>query len=296
MSDYIKALDNVGAVCHADPNTFAKFEKMGFTLYPLGRQGVKVAGLFVKAGTGSVAAHFRDGGYFEMISIYSRLLPTGGYKKLLVTQGERLVKLTLELTDAKKEALRVKETGPLAGSVFGPMEFRRVFTSATQGKQDARFSIMGYPFPKDYPISVLGTEHLTPSITWQDDLLDHPNGARLLANALVAVDDIEEAASTYETILAQPFDREENDKRVCRFSNDSRLTLVSRSGLKSEFPEIDADSDPFVAAVYFGVSSLDRAREVLTRNEVPFESRHDQLVVPHTYVLNSTFVFEQTSG
>ena len=32
----------------------------------------------------------------------------------------------------------------------------------------------------------------------QDDLIDHPNGTKMLSNALVAVDDLSKTSSSYE--------------------------------------------------------------------------------------------------
>lgn len=289
MSNYIKALDNVGVICNANKENFLKFEKMGFQLYPLGRQGVKLAGMFIKAGTGSIAAHFKNGGYFEMISIYNNILPTGGYKKILHKRGEQFIKFTVELTNAKAEAQRLKQQNK---PVFGPMEFRRVFTSVSKGKQDARFSIIGYPFPKNYPINVAGTEHLTPKVTWQDDLIDHPNGTLLLSNVLIVVSNIHETVKQYESIFAKTFEKKKN-KWISYFDNHSRITLISQSDLKDEFPNIEIDSVSFIAAVYFGVKNIETVNEILTKNNIPFKEKSNQLIVPKEYVFNSTFVFEE---
>ena len=289
MSDYVKALDNVGVVCHASRENFQKFAKMGFTLYPLGRQGVKLMGIFIKAGTGSIAAHFRNGGYFEMISIYNNFLPTGGYKKNLQKKGERLIKFTLELSDAKSEAARLKNIGKPA---FGPMEYRRVFTSLSKGRQDARFSILAYPFPFDYPIAIAGTQHLTPNVTWQDDLIDHPNGTKMLSNALVAVDDLSKTSSSYEKIFEKVF-RQEGKKRVCRFNNNSRLTLISFSDLEDEISGIKPDTSPYLVAVYFGVKNIETVRNIFEKNHIPYENKDSRVIVPSNYVFNSTYVFEQ---
>ncbi len=289
MSEYIKGLDDVAVICHANEDNFLKFEKMGFQLYPLGRQGIKLGKIFIKGGTGSIAAHFRNGGYFEMISIYNNLLITGGYKKILKEKNERLIKFAVELTNAKDEVARLKKEGQ---KPFGPMGFRRVFTSETKGKQDARFSIMVYPNPIDYPISVSGTHHLTPDITWQDDLLDHPNGTLLLSNVLVAVDKIEETVKKYESYFSETFEKNGNEW-VCNFRNKSRLTFISKSDLKEEFPEIEVDTDPFIAASYFGVKDLNVVKEIFNTNDVPFTLKNNRLVVPCDYVFNSTFVFEE---
>ncbi len=286
MSEYIKALDNVGLICHANKDNFLKFEKMGFQLYPLGRQGLKAGRFFIKGGTGSIAAHFINGGYFEMISIYNNFQITGGYKKILKKRGTRLIKFALELTSAQDEVLR------LGKRAYGPMGFRRVFTSESKGVQDARFSIMTYPFPINYPIGVAGTEHLTPDITWQDDLLDHPNGTLLLSNVLIAVENLEETVQYYKSIFAEPFEKKEN-LRVCHFKNNSRLSFISRENLRKEFPDMKVDSDPFIAAVYFGVKDLNTAQELLKTNKVPFRVKGGQLVVPRQYVFNSTFIFEK---
>ncbi len=289
MSEYIKGLDNVAVICHANKDSFLKFEKMGFQLYPLGRQGVKIGGFFLKGGTGSIAAHFKNGGYFEMISIYNKFLITGGYKKILKKQGERLIKFAVELTNAKDEALRLKTEGK---KPFGPMEFRRVFTSQSKGKQDARFSIMVYPSPLDYPISVSGTHHLTPDITWQDDLLDHPNGTLMLSNVLVATDKIEEMVKKYEDYFAEPFEKNGN-RYVCKLKNKSCISFISRANLKEEFPEIMVDTDPFIAAACFGVKDLAVVKEIFNTNDVPYMIKNNQLIVPRTYVFNSTFIFEE---
>lgn len=289
MSDYIRALDNVGVVCKPDQENFLKFKKMGFTLYPLGRQGVKILGIFIKAGTGSVAVHFCNGGYFEMISIYNDFLPTGGYKKILREKGERLIKLTLELSDVKKEALRLKGIHQPA---FGPMEFRRVFTSPIKGKQDARFSILAYPFPSDYALAVAGTQHLTPDVTWQADLMDHPNGAVMLLNALMAVEQLEEEVKKYEKILDQPSEGE-GKKRVFTFKNGSKLTFLSFSDLDDEIKGSKPDTSPYLAAVTFGVRNLKTVKTIFQMNQVPYEDKEHQIMVPSSYVFHSTYVFEQ---
>lgn len=285
----MKALDNIGVICNPNQENFQKFIKMGFTLYPLGRQGVKLLGIFIKAGTGSVAMHFRNGGYFEMISIYNRFLPTGGYKKILREKGERFIKLTFELSDAKKEALRLKQMHKPA---FGPMEFRRVFTSPTKGKQDARFSILAYPFPSDYAIAVAGTQHLTPDVTWQADLMDHPNGAVMLLDTLVAADSLEEEVKRYEEILDQ-HSKKEGKKRVFTFKNGSKLTFLSFADLDDVIPGVKPDASPYPAAVTFGVKSLETVKAVFRRNQVPYVDKNHQIMVPPGYVFNSAYLFEQ---
>lgn len=289
MSNLITGLDNVGAICHANEETFNKFRRMGFTTYPLGRQGVKLGGVFIKGGTGSIVANFRKGGYFEMISIYNNWLPNGGYKKTLAKQGERLTKFTMALSNAKEEAKRLKTSGK---SVFGPLEFRRVFTSETKGKQDARFSIMVYPFPSDYPVAVAGTEHLTPDIAWQNDLLDHPNGAVILSNALLAVNNLDETAALYQQIFREAFAIEGNT-RVCHLRNVSRLTLISHANLPDEIQDVKPDTSPFLAAVYFGVSEIEKVKRILEENGVPYQERNGRLIVPGTYLFNASFIFEQ---
>ncbi len=289
MSEYIKGLDNIAVICHANKDNFLKLEKMGFQLYPLGRQGVKIGRFFLKGGTGSIAAHFKNGGYLELISIYNKFLITGGYKKILKERNERLIKFGVELTNAKDEALRLKNEGK---KPFGPMGFRRVFTSKSKGKQDARFSIMVYPNPISYPISVSGTQHLTPDITWQEDLLDHPNGTLMLSNVLVAVENLEEAAKKYEDSLSETFEKKGNEY-VCTLKNKSRISFISKDSLKEEFPEIKVDTDPFIAAAYFGVKDINVVKELFKSNGIPFRVKNNQLVVPCTYVFNSTFIFEE---
>ncbi len=289
MSKYIKGLDNVAIICHADKDKFSKLEKMGFQLYPLGRQGIKIGKCYLKGGTGSIAAHFKDGGYLELISIYNPFLITGGYKKILKEKNERFIKFAVELTDAKGELARLKREGQKA---FGPMGFRRVFTSKTKGKQDARFSIMVYPNPMDYPISVSGTQHLTPEVTWQDDLLDHPNGTRLLSNVLVATDKVEQTVKQYEAYFAQPFEKKGNEY-CCQLKNQSRMTFISKEDLKKEHPEIHVDTEPFIAAAYFGVEHLDAVKKIFKTNNVPFTEKNNRLIVPKNYVFDSVFVFEE---
>ncbi len=289
MSEYIKGLDNVAIICHADKDNFSKMEKMGFQLYPLGRQGIKIGKWYLKGGTGSIAAHFKNGGYLELISIYNPFLITGGYKKILKEKNERFIKFAVEVSDAKAEVARLKKEGKKA---FGPMVFRRVFTSKTKGKQDARFSIMVYPNPMDYPISVSGTQHLTPEVTWQDDLLDHPNGTRLLSNVLVVTEKAEETVKQYEGYFDQPFEKNGDEYR-CQLENQSRITFISKADLKKEYPEINVDTEPFIAAAYFGVEDLDVVKNLFENNEVPFTEKNRQLIVPKDYVFDSMFIFEE---
>lgn len=293
MSHYITGLDNVGTICEAKPEHFKRLEEdIGFTLYPLGRQGIKMGGIFIPAGTGSRAVNFRRGGYYELISIYNQWLPTGGYKKLLKEKGERLVKFTMNLSNADGEAKRLAALGKPA---YGPMEFRRVFTSATKGKQDARFSILVYPFPSDYPVAVAGTKHLTPDVTWQDDLLDHRNGAVLLSNALLAVEDLDRDTETYEQIFQRSLESDRKT-RVFRFQNGSRLTFVALPDLDYEIPGAKPDTSPFLAAVYFGVEDLGKVKALFHEKGVPYEERDGRLVVPSSYMFNSTYVFEEVES
>ncbi len=208
---------------------------------------------------------------------------------MLKQRGERLIKFTLELTNAKDEADRLKKEGK---KPFGPMIFRRVFTSKTKGKQDARFSIMVYPNPLDYPINVSGTEHLTPEITRQDDLLDHPNGALILSNVLIVTDKLDDTVKQYESDFLETFNKIGN-QYVCKLKNKSRVSFISKSALAAEFPEIKVDTEPFIAAVYFAVKDLNVVKEIFTTNDVPFRTSDGQLIVPCSYLFNSTFVFEE---
>ena len=124
-------------------------------------------------------------------------------------------------------------------------------------------------------------------------VLDHPNGAVELVEAIVcAADaDLDAVQARYQTYL----DRPASPDRVFDLDG-AQVTLLSPAGLDALLPGERPRALPAVVAYTVAVSDLDRTRQMLRDNAVPHHPTvRGDLFVPADSALGAAVIFRQRS-
>jgi hypothetical protein len=198
-SSLVRGIDNVASLASAAdrPSLYARLEALGFRLYPLGRQrGPDADGRLVPWGTGSRAASFANETYFELMGVEEPGKPDGGYADRIARYGLHLAKIQVRVPDAAAEIAALRDKGH---AVADARYFERHFPGPDDEPLVARFRLFRYPPELTAGLQLTGAEHLTPEITFLAPWLNHPNGARGVAGAVIVAP---EAASLARRIAA----------------------------------------------------------------------------------------------
>jgi hypothetical protein len=118
--------------------------------------------------------------------------------------------------------------------------------------------------------------HHTEHLVWQPRWLSHGNGALALMRILVAVADLDEAASRYARFTSRPAKR-------ARFGytielDRGRVDLLSADGFHQLLPEVPISSLPFMGAYEIKVRSLTALCEVLRHGGVQWRESANELM------------------
>jgi hypothetical protein len=223
-SSLVRGIDNVASLAGAAerPSLYARLEALGFRLYPLGRQrGPDAEGRLVPWGTGSRAASFANETYFELMGVEEPGKPDGGYAERIARYGLHLAKIQLRVADADAEIAVLRDMGYVVGDA---RYFERHFPGPDGEPLVARFRLFRYPAEATAGLQLTGAQHLTPEITFLAPWLDHPNGARGIAGAVIVAPEARALAKRMATLLrldTQPC----SAGMTIRFPNNSTIEL-----------------------------------------------------------------------
>lgn len=224
MSAAVDCLDHVGIVVRDLDRAARSYAAMGFQLTPLARQSgpVRPGEPPQPWGSANRCVMLRQG-YIEILSLLDPALYDNQLKGFLA-RHEGIHVLALGINDAPRHVERLRAAG-FAGIDLKPLQ-RPAATPA--GERLARFQRV--PLPPDAAPEgrVQLVEHLTPELLWQPHLLDHPNRGVALVETVLAVDDVDEAASRYER-LSGPRASHDGACRVFAFPR-GRLVIAPASG------------------------------------------------------------------
>jgi len=120
--------------------------------------------------------------------------------------------------------------------------------------------------------------HRTEGAVWQKRWLVHPNGARGLASAVIAVADVEEAAARFERFTDRPASARGAARTIAL--DRGRIELVTRAAFEAALPEITPPVLPFIGAYGIVVASLDTVETMLARAGLRTRRTGDCLVAP----------------
>ncbi len=118
--------------------------------------------------------------------------------------------------------------------------------------------------------------HHTEDAVWQPRWLKHPNGAQGLANLVIAVADVDEAAARFVRFTGRAAARIRSGQRVQL--DRGRIDLVTRDAFAAMLPEIAIPSLPFIGAYGVTVKSLSAADTVLQEGGISSRPVGDCLV------------------
>lgn len=282
-------LDHVGLYAHDMGAAAALYERLGFQLTPLSQHSGThaVTREVVKAGIANRCAMLGHG-YIELVAVVDPALDLRGIPDGLARYaGMHIIAFDTAQPEQRIAALRE------AGFAAEPGVLQR-YIDAQQGPKLARFSQVRTPRAAMPEGLILTLRHETPELLWQERYLSHPNGARALAAAIVAVDDLDEAAARYERYLGLPCLR--RDGEAWFRLRSGCLGLASRDALDARLPGCEIPALPFPAALAVEVADLSRAAAVLDANQVPYRRAGDRLAVAAGHAGGASLIFCAGAG
>jgi len=120
--------------------------------------------------------------------------------------------------------------------------------------------------------------HHTEDAVWQPRWLTHPNGAKALIDAIIAVADVDEAAARYVLFLAHEAVPTQFGRGI--YLERGGIQLVNAGSLARLLPGVTAPPLPFIAAYAIRVESLAAAESALRSGGLAVEHSGRMLIAP----------------
>lgn len=277
-------LDHVGLYAHDMEAVAVSYERLGFQLTPLSQHSGThaVTREVVKAGIGNRCAMLGRG-YIELVAVVDPALDLRGVPDGLA----RYAGMHIVAFDTARPVQRIAALRE-AGFAAEPGVLQR-YIGTQQGAELARFSQVRTPRGAMPEGLILTLRHETPELLWQERYLSHPNGARALAAAIIAVANLDEAAARYERYLGVECLRREGEAWF--HLRSGCLGLATRDALKARLPGCEIPSLPFPMALAVEVADLSRTAAVLEGNRVSYRHAGDQLVVAASHAGGASLIF-----
>lgn len=285
MNPTVDCLDHVGLM-GPDLGALARiYERLGFALTPLSQHSgaLKPGEQPVKWGTGNHCAMLPQG-YVELLAVIEPTLFVNRVPEFLARYAGIHV-VAFGCRDAAAEEARLRAGGV---EIVGQLALERAI-EVDGVERTLRFVLIRLA-PDTMPEGrILLIEHKTRDLLWRPEVTAHPNGARRLAEVMIAVADADEAADRYARLLGFPAARN-GAARTIRLPR-GRCTLVSPDGLDAILPGAAAPTIPFVAGVRIDVADVADMAARLKRAGIPFRHADGQLIVAAGYAGGATCVF-----
>lgn len=236
-------LDHVGIAGHDLGALAATYAALGFTLSPFAQHHAPGPdGVVRPIGTGNRCAMLRQG-YLELIAVVDPALPSNTLDRFLARyEGLHIIAFGIE--DAEAELARLRGEG-IAIPGIAWLE-RPVDTP--EGVRTARFARLPLPEAPEGRIQLI--RHLTPELLWQPALLEHPNRAVSLDEAILAVADPAEVAARFARLTARTASPTEGGVVVTL--PQGRLRLLTPEAATRHIPGLAVPCVPFVAGLLIG--------------------------------------------
>jgi Glyoxalase-like domain len=262
-------LDHVGHFVRDQAAAAAALERAGFTPTPV---SVQVAPDGGPTGTGNVCAMMTRG-YLEVL-FKTADTPLGREFEAALGRHSGIQLAAFAVADANAWHRRLGEAGfrtrPIA-------PFSRPVGTET-GTATAAFTVTRVEPGEMAEGRIQMLTHHTEDAVWQPRWLRHPNGARGLANLVIVVADVAEAAARYARFTQRPAAPTRAGQAVTL--DRGRIDLVTRGAFAAALPEIAIPTLPFIGAYGVTVRSLDATEAGLRSSGLSSRRAGDMLVAP----------------
>jgi hypothetical protein len=262
-------LDHVGHFVRDPQAAAAALQLVGFAPTPV---SVQVAPDGGPTGTGNVCA-MMSRGYMEVL-FKTADTPLGREFEAALARHSGIQLAAFAVADANAWHRRLGEAGfrtrPIA-------PFKRPVGTET-GTDTASFTVARVEPGEMAEGRIQMLTHHTEDAVWQKRWLSHPNGARGLANLVIVVEGVDEAAARYARFVNRPVIRTLAGQSVVL--DRGRIDLVTREAFAAALPEIAIPSLPFIAGYGVTIRLLDAVELALRSRDLSSRRAGDVLVVP----------------
>lgn len=288
LAGIVSGLDHIGLVAGDLATLARRYERLGFRLTAPSQHAAPHApgGPPMPIGSANRCAMLRQG-YIELLAIIDPALPDNQLGTFL-QRYEGIHIIAFAVDDAGANVTRLRAAG-LTQAAISPLQRR---AATPQGEKLAAFARIPLP-PGEAPEGRIQLiQHLTPDVMWQPHLLDHPNRVAALVDTILCVADPDESARRFARLTGVAPIRAAGGWRL-QFAH-SALTLVAPDHLATILPAAVIPCLPFIAGYVVATDDGNNAAAtMLTRNDIEFTRRRDDLIVPAHAAGGATLVFQR---
>lgn len=261
-------LDHIGVAVHDLNIGEAKYRELGFNLTSRSLHVGSVPGELAirRWGSGNHCAMFRQG-YLEIQGVTDKALDPPVKRLLKSYEGAHIVALGCD--DANKT---YEDIVRRVAFVRPPIVLERDAPFGKSGTETrrAQFRII-YFDPVELPeCRLLIIEHKTPDVLWQPHLLDHPNTAIGLEEAIICTNDVADSSRRFETVLGCT-PQIDAEKAVFKLDRGKILIASPAASLKLGIRPAKQMNAPFVSAFTVTVSNIDMARQWMRSHHIEIQ-------------------------
>lgn len=258
-------LDHIGTAVRDLDRGAAAFERLGFRLTPRSHhQGAATpGGPVVEWGSANHCAMLQLG-YLEVLGIVDASKFSSAQALLAKYEGPHIV----ALRPASAEAVQALTDAALPVDVARNLQRMVPFGPDGRESRQVAFRNMRFSSTVFTEAQFQYTEHLTRDVMWQPHLLEHPNGALALDRVYLCAGDPAALAAKLAPVLGvEP--RSAGPRELLFDLAASSLCVLGPDEWQARSMEPPAHALPAPVGYRVRTASLEQAREVLLRNQVP---------------------------
>ena len=237
MTDTISAIDHLLVGVRDLAAAGEAYQRLGFTLTPLGRH--------VGKESGNYCIMFPDD-YLELKGVVDPSLPSEGFTDQLAQRGEGWIGVAFAGAADEGAANDWRERGVEASN---PLELARM-VELPDGDTELRFTRVRLPETARIGLDAFVCEHLTPELTRRPEWLEHENGAVGVVGVTAVVDEPHSFQAFAGKLVGAHAVRESDHDLVLK-AGAAEIRLAARSEWHD--PTRDLPPGPFIASAAVSV-------------------------------------------